>query len=536
MEFLTPDQTERAPEDASSLVALLAEAVAVAEDGSLGASGPLYQRIGDGIAGLVRAGRLPAGTRLPPTRALAGAVGVHRNTLVRAFAHLESNGWIDATAGRGSFVRAAPTVARPGPQLTRVGRGAPDWNDLLSRAATREPLSGLGLASGDHGPLAAEAGAFDLASLQPGPSLLPHRDFAASLADVLAAHGPSALGYAPSQGVFELRRGLANDLVRLGISADPDTLVVTTGSQQGLDLLTRTLVNPGDVVVTEDATYPGALSIFAAAGADVRTVGGDADGPHPSDLAAIADDVAARGGRLKAVYLVPDARAPLGSRIRPHRREAILAWARGAGVPVIEDGYGTDLALDGGELPPLRALDPAVIHLGTFSKRLLPGLRVGYLVVPPGLLAPLLALKHAMDLGTSPLLQLALADYLARGLFAPHLRHLRTTLQARRDALVAALVAQLPDACEVPTPEAGLALWLRLPNGLDAAELATELAREGVLVQPSALGPSSGARGQALRLAFCVEPESRLVEAARVIGRVLRSRLAIRTGGARIGV
>jgi 2-aminoadipate transaminase len=513
-------------------VPLLAEAVARAEGEDGTGRGPLYQRIGDHIADLVRAGRVPTGTRLPPTRVLAGVVGVHRNTLVRAFAHLESEGWIDATAGRGSFVRSSPE------RVPAVGdaSGTPDWRALLSSAATREPLAGLGLASGDHGPIAAEAGACDLASLQPGPSLLPHRDFAASLATVLAVHGPAALGYAPSQGVFELRRALAHDLGRLGISADADTLVVTTGSQQGLDLLTRTLVNPGDVVVTEDDTYPGALSIFAAAGAEVRTAGGDADGPRLSDLMAVSADVAARGGRLKALYLVPDARAPLGSRIRPQRREAILAWARGAGVPVIEDGYGTDLALDDGELPPLRSLDPAVIHLGTFSKRLLPGLRVGYLVVPPGLLSPLLALKHAMDLGTSPLLQLALADYLDRDLLPPHLDHLRATLRRRRDALVAALQAQLPEAVAVTPPEAGLALWLRLPTGLDAGELTAELAREGVLVQPTAPRPASGTRGQALRLAFCVEPEDRLAAAARIIGRVLRGRLAIRTGGARIGV
>jgi 2-aminoadipate transaminase len=523
----------------TALVGLLAEAVTRAESADGASKAPLYQRIGDHIADLVRAGSLPTGTRLPPTRLLAGAVGVHRNTLVRAFAHLESGGWIDATAGRGSFVRAAPSPStQPAPQPAQARRdaGPLDWARLLSRAATREPLAGLGLASGDHGPLAAEAGALDLASLQPGPSLLPDRDFAASLARTLEAHGPAALGYAPSQGVAELRLALAADLLRLGIRAEPDALVVTTGSQQGLDLLARTLLNPGDVVVTEDATYPGALSIFAAAGAEVRTAGGDADGPRPADLDTIAADVARRGGRLKAVYLVPDARAPLGSRIRLARREAILEWARDAGVPVIEDGYGTDLALDGTEVPPLRALDPGVIHLGTFSKRLLPGLRVGYLVVPPGLLSPLLSLKHAMDLGTSPLLQLALADYLGRGLLAPHLAHLRATLRARRDALVAALCAHLPDTFGVTPPEAGLALWLRLPAGIDATELAVELAREGVLVQPSALGTSPSARRPALRLAFCVEPEARLAEAARILARVVRSRLAARPGGARIGV
>ncbi len=484
---------------------------------------PVYQSLHDRLAAAIASGRLPPGLRLPPTRALAPALGVHRNTLVRAFSLLEAGGWIEATPGRGSFVRGVADPAAP------VAR---DLGDLLSRAATSDALTRLRRAApprpprGDAASAASANGAIDLARMQPSPDLIPHAEFAACMAAVLSRLGPGALGYAPSQGVATLRERIAVDLSRAGIACAPDDIVITSGSQQGLDLVARTLVDPGDAFFTEARTYSGALTILAATGADVVGIDADVDGP---DLGALDRRAAALapGQRLKGLYLVPNARNPTGTSIAPQRRHALLAWARGRVVPVIEDDYGADLVLDpGAEMAPLRALDRDVVHVGTFSKKLIPALRVGYVVVPPALRDPLLGLKHTMDLGTSPLLQHALAEFLARGLLEPHLARVQAAYRRRRDVLVAALAGRLPSGVSFSVPRQGLALWLSLPPGADAVRIQEDAAAAGLLLSPGSVYATRQARDSGLRLTFGGEPEARLEAGARILVRVLERHLS----------
>lgn len=494
-------------------------AAIVAAIGTVGdvptADAPVYQWVHDRLANAIADGRLSPGTRLPPTRSLAPALGIHRNTLVRAFSLLEAGGWIEATPGRGSFVRGP---SRPAGGLPR------DLGDLLSRAATSDALSRLRRAAPPR-PARAAAAPIDLARMQPSPDLLPHADFADCMGAVLRRLGPAALGYAPSQGVSALRERIAADLARVGIAAAADDIIVTSGSQQGLDLVARTLVDPGDAFFTEARTYSGALTILAATGADVIGIDADAQGP---DLAQLEARTAALqpGQRLKGLYLVPNARNPTGTSISPARRIALLAWARERVVPVIEDDYGADLVLDpGAEMAPLRALDPNVVHVGTFSKKLIPALRVGYVVVPPVLREPLLGLKHTMDLGTSPLLQHALAEYLGRGLLADHLARVQAAYRRRRDALVSALDRRLPDGVSFVVPRQGLALWLSLPRGADAVRIQEDAAAAGLLVSPGSVYATRQARDAGLRLTFGGEPERRLEEGARILIRVLERHL-----------
>jgi DNA-binding transcriptional MocR family regulator len=226
---------------------------------------------------------------------------------------------------------------------------------------------------------------------------------------------------------------------------------------------------------------------------------------------------------------MPNCANPTARCMSAQRRARLVDWSREAGVPLIEDDYGADLDLDGAPLPPaLRALDRQVIHVGTFSKKLLPALRVGFVVCPDELQPHLLPLKHAMDLGTSVLLQHALAEFIDRGYLRAHLARIRPIYRERRDALLRGLAEHLPPEIRWRRPASGLLVWLRLPPTVHP-EAAFEAARaQGVMTIPGVLNSATGQGEGGLRLTFCTEPPDRLEEAARRLGIALRSCLVAR--------
>ncbi len=299
--------------------------------------------------------------------------------------------------------------------------------------------------------------------MQPSSDLIPHDAFRRCVDHVLRVHGAEALSYAPSQGLERLRVLVAAELAAGGIHVGADDILITSGSQQAIDLIARALVNPGDMFLTEGRTYSGALNILAASGADIVGIPSDAEGP---DLAAI--EPLPGLGQVKGFYLMPSSRNPTGTSISAARREALVAWSQRSSVPLLEDDYGADRVLDerAPRLMPLRSLSSDVLHLGTYSKKLIPALRVGFIVCPPAMRGPLTRLKHAMDLGTSALLQHALAEFLDRGLLRAHLRTVNEAYRVRRDALVEGLRASVPSEVTFQVPDrAAWSCGLSLPPG-----------------------------------------------------------------------
>jgi len=507
-------------------------------------SAPFYRQIADQLAARITQGDLPPGFRLPPSRALAAALDTHRNTIVRAFEELTAGGYIAGHVGRGSFVleRSAPSISPSisvranGPVPAKYDRanGAIPWSSLLSRAVESEPLRRMQRlsAGGMFGDV------INLSRMQASLDLLPHVDFRSCMDHVLATLGPEALGYAPGQGLERLRLLIARELGASGILTTADDILITTGSQQALDLVARALVDPGDVFLTEGRTYSGALNILTACGADVVGVPGDDEGPDLRTLRALARR------RPKGLYLMPSSRNPTGTSISEARRSAIVEWSRESGIPLIEDDYGADLELGPGTtLASLRSRNEDVFHVGTYSKKLIPALRVGFIVCPEQMRGPLTRLKHAMDLGTSTLLQHALAEFLERGLLEAHLARVTSAYRQRRDALAAALRESLPEEVTFRLPDRGVVLWLSLPTGIDP-EVAYEAARlEGVLVSPGSVytvtADNSTLAGRTpspagLRLTYCSEPAERLVEGAHRLGRALKKVLSRREGARRV--
>ncbi len=468
---------------------------------------PIYQQIADQIDARVRSGTLPANFRLPPTRALASALSTHRNTVVRAYDELSVRGVVESHVGRGTFIREE---AEPNEALDDT---APlPWSSLLSRTVDTDAFNrGSRIVRNDR------ADAVDLMQFQPPPELRPSEQLRRCLDYVLRTKGASALGYAPRGGVPELKELIAAELSRSGVPARTDDVMVTTGGQQALDLVARSLIDPGAPFLVDESTYSGAINVLSAAGARLIGVSTDAEGPDPRALRHLS-----RAG-AKGFYLMPNCGNPTGTMISESRRHELIRWSRDAGVPLIEDDYGADLVLDDTPQPTsLRALDGQVIYLGTFSKKLLPALRVGFLVCPKALQRHVIPLKQAADLGTSALLQYALVEFIDRGYLRRHLSMLRPIYRSRRTALVDALREALPDNVDFDVPKAGLLLWLSLPAHIDP-EVAARTAQEaGVMVTPSTLNSVTGGGSGGLRLTFCAESEERLRLGAARLGSVLK--------------
>lgn len=309
--------------------------------------------------------------------------------------------------------------------------------------------------------------------------------------------GGSALGHSA------LREFVASSMTsRAGMPTSLDEILITSGSLQALDLVNNLLLEPGDTVVVEQATYGGTLSRLAARGVDWVGVDLDDQGIVPESLAATLADLAAKGIKPKYVYTIPTVQNPTGTVLPLERRHAILDLVAEHGVPIFEDECYADLTWGCERPPTLRALDAGrghVIYCGSFSKSIAPALRVGYLIADPPVIAQLLALKT--DAGTGALEQLALAEY-APAHFDAHVDKLMEALQVKCNAMVAAIESEFGSVAEVRAPDGGIYIWVSFPEGTDTAALAPAAAAAGVEYTPGA-GWSASAADGARRLRLC---------------------------------
>lgn len=388
----------------------------------------------------IETGRLPPGAKLPPSRALAAQWGLARGAVVAGYEMLLAEGFAEARVGAGTFVAGAVPQLAPPPAAPPTTAA---WQ-------ARDLPGDLGLAFPDP---------ISLAALR----VLVSR--------TLARPAPALFHYADPRGDAGLRAALADYLrVARGLRLDPDRIVLTAGTQGALDLIARAVLAPGDTVWMEDPGYPSARAAFA----DQRLC------PVPVDAEGL--DVAAgiaRAPGARAAYVTPAHQFPLGVVLSMRRRLALLDWAARAGAWVIEDDYDSEFRYAGPPLAALQGMDGAgrVIYAGTFSKALMPGLRMGYLVLPEALIAPVLALRQRSDRAPAGLIEPAMAAFLAEGGFARHLRRARLRSLAARDALVAAL---RDGGAQPKAPDQGLHLTLPLPPRTDDHALVARLRAAGL--------------------------------------------------------
>ncbi len=350
---------------------------------------------------------------------------------------------------------------------------------------------------------------------------LPLDRLAELAARVVAERGLTALQYGSGQGDETLREQILEIMRHEGITAHPDDVVVTTGSQQALDLVTRIFVDPGDVVVAEAPSYVGALGVFRAYQADVVHVPIDAAGLVPAALEEALAALVRDGRRAKFLYTVPNFHNPAGVCLSAERRPQVLEICRRYGVLVVEDNpYGL-LGFEGDPVPAMRSVDDeGVIYLGSFSKTFAPGYRVGWAVAPHAVREKLVLASESAILCPSNASQLAISTYLSTCDWYGQIRSFRSTYRERRDAMVAALAEHLPD-CTWTVPDGGFYTWVKLPDGLDAKEMLPRAVTARVAYVPGTAFYFDGQGADHMRLSFCFPTPERIREGVRRLATVV---------------
>jgi DNA-binding transcriptional MocR family regulator len=441
--------------------------------------GPLQRKLAHGLMQAIRHGALNPGIRLPSERDLAHALTISRTTVVAAYDALREGGWVESRTGSGTWVSRSGVVA--------AARGASQ-----ARALAASPLLGLLSANDGQDLVDLVLGApLPLSGLPLDLFTLPPEEYGALVND--------RRYYA--LGLPVLRQAIASYYIKAGLATRPEQILVTTGAQQGISLCAGLYLQRGDSALVEDPTYFGALDAFRAAGARLAGLAVEAQGVSPATL---GQRIIATSSRL--VYLTPTFQNPTGVVMPRVARKEVAGVAAELGVPIIDDCTLFDLALEGAPPPPIAAFAPdaPVITLGSLSKLIWPGLRIGWIRAPETIIERLVRLKSAIDLGC-PLLTQAIAVRLL-GEIEVGRKLRRQQLKPRRDLLAALLREHLPD-WKFRLSSGGLFLWVKLPGG-DARELAQTALRHGVVILPGPLMSATGRYTSFLRIPFLAEPEA----------------------------
>jgi 2-aminoadipate transaminase len=368
-----------------------------------------------------------------------------------------------------------------------------------------------------------------LAGGWPDTSTFPADSYAALMSTVASQSCARALQYGPTEGLSVVKQCIAEVMAAEGIEIDPEELLVTTGGQQVIDLVCKTLLDPGDVVVCEAPTYPGAVPTFCAYEASVVHVTMDRDGMRTDELEATLDGLDAAGRRPKFVYTVPTFHNPAGVTLSLERRRELVRIAAERELLVLEDNpYGL-LRYEGTPLPPLRALDGGefVIYASTFSKILSPGVRLGWAAAPAPVLEKMNIGKQASDLCSSSISQYFVSAYFDSRPWVDYVRSLIEIYRLRRDVMLDALAEEFPRETEWTHPQGGLFIWATMPDYIDTTDLLARALDERVAFVPGRAAFLDGRGGSSMRLNFSGVDEAQIREGIRRLGEVVREQVAL---------
>ena len=367
-----------------------------------------------------------------------------------------------------------------------------------------------------------------LAGGLPDTSTFPADSYASVMSTVAANSCSRALQYGPTEGLAVVKRCIAEVMRAEAMEADEDEMLVTTGGQQVIDLVCKTLVDPGDVVVCEAPTYPGAVPTFSTYQATVVQVTMDRDGMRTDELEATLDGLERSGQRPKFIYSVPNFHNPAGVTLSLERRHEVVRIATERELLVLEDNpYGL-LRYEGTPLPTLRSLDEEfIIYAGTFSKILSPGVRLGWACAPAPVLAKMNLGKQAADLCSSSISQYFVSAYFESGPWEEYVRSVNEIYRRRRDVMLDALAEHFPREAEWTHPEGGLFIWATLPDYIDTTDLLARGLEEHVAFVPGRAAYVDGRGGSAMRLNFSGVGEDDIREGIRRLGEVVREQVEL---------
>lgn len=358
----------------------------------------------------------------------------------------------------------------------------------------------------------------------PAPELFPIEALKASALEVLDQMGPQALQYSTTEGYNPLREKIAKRMAKSGVKAHQDEILVTSGSQQGLDFAGKIFLNPGDYVVCESPSYLGAINAFKAYECRFIEVDTDDDGMVIEDL----EEKLANTPNVKMIYVIPDFQNPSGRSWNLERRKAVLKVAQKYDLPILEDNPYGDLRFEGETLPSIKSLDEEgrVVYLGTFSKTFCPGLRIGWVCAEEELLSKFILVKQGADLQSNSMSQRELDVFLNRNDLDAHVQTIRDVYKARRDTMLSAMETHFPEWVSFTRPQGGLFTWCTLPKAMNARVLMEKALEKNVAFVPGGSFFPNGGRENTMRMNYSNMPEDKIIEGVKRLGEVLREAYA----------
>lgn len=470
---------------------------------------PIYRQLIRSIRERIAEGALQPGDRLPPSREMADALGISRISVVNAYAELRAEGLLSAHTGRGTYIAGATT---------------PESDPRVLPSVAANPIAqSLQRLAQQPGIIAFSGGA-------PAEEFLPVQAIRQSINAVLDRDGAAAVAYEETEGYPPLRQAVSDHVASLGIHCKPDQVLIMGGCQQALDLAVQAMLSDGDVMITTNPTYLGMLDIARIRRIGVLGVGMDADGMRLDEL-----EAAIETHHPRLIYLAPTHHNPTGLVMPVHRRRQLLKIAATARIPIIEDGVYQELSYSDNAPPPLKALDDdnVVLYASGFSKIVLPGTRIGYLISEGATWERILRVKQAADVCTPGLNQRAMHHYLQTGGMVAHLDRVRQACRERRDTALAAAEKYLPADTQWTVPMGGLYLWIEFPHhGPTAAELYVSAIQHGVAFAIGSMFHTDGSGEYFARINFGAQPPDQIEEGMRRLGAAWHDLAAKRTSSA----
>ncbi len=476
---------------------------------------PIYRQLIRHVRAQIESGSLTAGTRLPASRDLARQLNISRISVVNAYAELRAEGYLSAHAGRGTFVSGGreTTTANAAPTPQTNGRANGHTDMAGSNSYPDRSLRELMRMARRHGVINFSTGA-------PPSEFFPVSHLREALNAVLDRDGSDALAYEVPEGYAPLRASVRDYVSALGIRCSSEHVLITGGTQQAIDLVVQSILSEGDLLVTETPTYVGMIDIARTRRVRLFGLAMDDDGIR---LDMLENVILEHHPRL--IYVMPSFQNPTGRVMPLHRRRQLLNLAHEYHVPILEDGVYHEFRFEGEAYPPLKALDEhgIVIHASGFTKNLLPGLRIGYLISDGVHHERLVRVKQAADISTPGLNQRALHWLLEHGVLALQMERNIRELRRRRDVALAAARRYLPPGSKWDKPQGGLYLWVELPKtGPTVAELYIQAVQTGVAYALGNLFYANGSGSYHMRINFGAQKPVDIEEGFKRLGRAWR--------------
>jgi DNA-binding transcriptional MocR family regulator len=468
---------------------------------------PIYRQLIRHIRMQIESGTLPAGARLPASRDLARQLNISRISVVNAYAELRAEGYLSAHAGRGTFV-------------SKDGSSAATPEKSNGASSHSETATSPDRSIRDMMALARRPGVISFSIGSPPPEFVPMQQVRDAINSVLDRDGPKALNYEMTEGYPPLRSAVRDYVTALGIQCSIDHVLITGGAQQAVDLVVQALLSEGETLVTENPTYLGMIDIARTRRVQLHGIECDEEGIRLDMLENYILD-----NPVKLIFVMPTFQNPTGFVMPLHRRRQLLNLANTYNVTILEDTVYHELRFEGDPLPPLKALDDTgiVIHASGFTKMLLPGLRIGYLIANGAHFERLVRVKQAADISTPGLNQRTVHLLLERGVLAQQLERNNRELKRRRDVAIAAAQKYLPPGTRWNVPQGGLYLWAELPRtGPTAAELYISAIQMDVAYAIGNVFYTNGAGNYRVRLNFGAHKPADIEEGFRRLGRAWR--------------